>query len=729
MKSGLPIFYRHVLPAAACFGLALVLSRTALVRRIEDVTRDERTKLRLEGTVASDDIALIGIDETSLREIGRWPFNREVHGELLQLASRVRPGVIAWDIMFLEASPADDYFAKAISLNRSVVLGATSTDDPDEGTTPAAAIAAGNAPEALTQVEGDPARIPGGPAMLLPVGSLGKVAPVGFVDAPPDPDGVLRHVPLLVRIGNAVYPSLSLRTLMEYWGATARDVTVRLGDAVVINAPLARRRIPIDATGAYTVNYRHDRQGFVEYGYSSTLVELADRLVEKKPTAIPALTGRILLVGQVADGLSDFGPTPFSPHTPLVLVHANVIENILRQDYVKPVSPLLVWGAVLLVGIVGTARFSDRRPVEQAAFAIGVPVCYLLAAVFAWINGSFLLPVVAPLLGFILLQMVVIGRRMLEERRAKEQIRGMFGTYVSPELVSRLVEAGEPPRLGGHVAEITAYFSDIQEFSTFSEVLPPESLVELMNEYLTACTDLVQGEGGTLDKYIGDAVVAMFGAPVALSDHAVRACMTVVRVQEAIENLRQKWRRDGKWPDVVCALRSRIGLNTGPCVIGNMGSRTRFDYTMMGDNVNLAARMESGAKSWGTYAMCTDATRQACETHGGSRVVFRPLGRIQVKGRSAAVPIHEIAGMADSYPNFGHECIAVFTEGLQRFFQRDWDGALERFRRSATLELLQPGRAPGVKSNPSLVYIELTSQLQLHPPAVDWDGTIVMKEK
>jgi adenylate cyclase len=412
-----------------------------------------------------------------------------------------------------------------------------------------------------------------------------------------------------------------------------------------------------------------------------------------------------------------------------VLVHANVIENLLREDYVRVFPPWIVWSGGLVFSLAGLASFSKRRPIEQAFFALALPVAFLAAATLAWINGSWIVPIVGPLLGFALVQLVMIGRRMLAEMRAKEQIKGMFGTYVSPELVNRLVSAGKPPELGGHEKEITAYFSDIESFSTFSEVLSPPQLVELMNEYLTACTDIVQEGGGTLDKYIGDAIVAMYGAPVELSDHAYRACLSVVRVQERIEELRAKWTRDGQWPEMVQRLRTRIGLNTGSCVIGNMGSRTRFNYTMMGDNVNLAARMESGAKQWGTYAMCTEATRQACRAQAGDRIVFRPLGRIRVKGRSQAVPIFEIAGRQDSVSAAARECFAAFEEGLAHYYVREWSRAEALFQKSALFEPLIPGKHAGVHSNPSLKYLDLIKEMRAASLPPDWDGVYAMKEK
>jgi adenylate cyclase len=176
-------------------------------------------------------------------------------------------------------------------------------------------------------------------------------------------------------------------------------------------------------------------------------------------------------------------------------------------------------------------------------------------------------------------------------------------------------------------------------------------------------------------------------------------------------------------------MRSRIGLNTGRCIVGNMGSRTRFNYTMMGDDVNLAARMESGAKSWGVYTMCTEATKSACLVHGGDRIIFRPLGRIVVKGRAKVTEIHEVVGLKENTPDKTRECIGLFEQGLARFYACDWDGAMTLFARSALLEPNQPGSDSSISSNPSLVYLKIVEQYRRIPPAPDWDGVYVMSEK
>jgi adenylate cyclase len=552
------------------------------------------------------------------------------------------------------------------------------------------------------------------------------------VDTPPGSDGARRVVPLVARAGDRVYPSLSLQAVLRHWKVKRDAVRVQLGDAIYVRRPEGEHRIPIDETGGYFVNYRY---GIAKppntRGFAALIAGWNKAFGEKNPPPdLPDVSARILLIGQVATGLTDLGPTPFSGHTPLVLVHANVIDNILRSDFAHRAQPVWVWLAGVILSVGGLAAFSKRGLVAQGAFSLGVPIVYALIAVWSWSAFNLWLPLVWPLLGFAGVQIFMISRRLIAEQKAKAEIKGMFGTYVSPALVNRMVESGQRPQLGGHEEEITAYFSDIQNFSSFSEKLPPDRLVELMNEYLTACTDIVQEEGGTLDKYIGDAVVAMFGAPIALPDHAYRACVATQRVHQKLGELREKWKSEGdKWPEIVRKMQSRIGLNSGHCIIGNMGSRTRFNYTMMGDNVNLAARMESGAKAWGAYTMCTEATKSACEQHGGDRVVFRALGRIVVMGRSQAVPIFEIVGLKETIAPQTRECIGLFEAALAKYYARDWPAAIEGFRRSCELEPNQPGKTPGVKSNPSLVYISIAEQYAKAPPPTNWEGVFVMTEK
>ena len=458
----------------------------------------------------------------------------------------------------------------------------------------------------------------------------------GSVNAPRGAGGIVRRMPMLVRAGQNVFPSLSLQMVMRFWGLAADDIQAVLGDAIYLGDSGDRRRIPIDAQGMLAINYRYEpmKPGdplgieLPTVEYFDLLIDLHQKHVVQADDAkesIP-LKGRLVIVGEFA---TDSGPKPRSDESPLVYLHANVLNNILQSDYLKRADERMVWGLALLMGFVGTWIVRRYSIVLASVFTLTVLASFVWLTFALWMRSSLWVPLVAPVVEFVMLQFVVVGHRVLSEQKAKAEMRGMFGSYLSPVVIERMVESGEQPALGGVNEEITAYFSDIQSFSAFSEVLTATQLVELLNEYLTACTDIIQESGGTLDKYIGDAVVAMYGAPVEQADHAYQACRITLRIQSCLDDLRDKWTREGdKWPELVHQMRTRIGLNTGECMIGNMGSRSRFNYTMMGDNVNLAARMESGAKSWGAFNMVAQAIRDGCEKHGGDEIVFRPLGRI-----------------------------------------------------------------------------------------------------
>jgi len=737
----------YALPTAIAFGIAYGLAYYGWLDRTEYMTIDALTRLRASRTKRppNPQLALIGVGEVSLKRFGRWPWNREVHGDFLRLASVAGARVVAWDFIFAEpATNAEEdkhlvegvKIAKETDAKTAVIFGATfgikaqKPGEVDVGVTSGSDVAKASKLQPLVKVEGDRTSILSEDLMQLPAGELAEAGEIGFVDSPPGRDGIRRLVPLVVRVGYMVYPTLSLKSLLEFWGAESDQVTVRLGDAVIVETDTVHRRIPITDRGEFLINYRHLLDGCNASEYGKLFDALFLRYGKGEEIVTPDLQGKLLLVGEVADGLTDIGPSPLAGRTPLVLVHANVIGNILEGDYARRASTAPIWLGAVVLGLVGLIAFPKHTLLHHGVYSLGVPALAMGVAYYSWTQWSLWLPLVAPLLGFVELQIFELGRRVVIEQKAKQEIKGMFGTYVSPELVDKMIDSRTPPQLGGHDAEITAYFSDIQSFASFSEKLPPGPLVELMNEYLTACSDIVQEQGGAVDKYVGDMLMAMFGAPLPVADHALRACVTSQLVQIKLGELRAKWKADGDtWPPIVWNMQTRIGLNSGVCMIGNMGSRTRFNYTMMGDNVNLAARMETGAKSWGVFSMATEATKLDCEKHGGDRVVFRQLGRIVVKGRSAAVPIYEIVGLKEHVTAETRECLGLFEEALAKHYARDWVGAIALFEQSALLEPNIPGKTPGIVSNPSLVYLDITKQYQMEAPPENWDGVYHMAQK
>ena len=661
------------------------------------------------------------------------------------MLSYKKPSVLVWDIIYADRvgvngesidPEADSDFALTTDhlahSGTSTVFAAVTSDEytgddiHDLGAT-----------RPLTQIYGDTSQLFGDSHVILPFPGLRESGYIGSVDAPRGSGGIVRRMPMVVRVGEVVLPSLALQSVMRFWELEDGDVEVRIGDAIILGGVANDRRIPIDEEGALLINYRYepiqpgddlgDEMPTVEY--FDVLVDIHQKHVVEAPEAkgpVP-LEGKMLLVGEYS---TDSGTTPRSKLTPLVYLHANVLNNILANDYVRSVPKGLLWVWIALVATLG-GWLSLRRSILWAmVYSVAVAGLIVVGASALWISGSWWIPMVGPLVCFGGSQSILLAHRVRAEQRAKAEIRGMFGTYLSPVVVERMVKSGEQPALGGVSEEITAYFSDIQSFSAFSEVLSATQLVELLNEYLTACTDIIQESGGTLDKYIGDAVVAMFGAPIDQPDHAYQACRTTLRIQRRLDELREKWTSEGdKWPELVHQMRTRVGLNTGTCMIGNMGSRSRFNYTMMGDNVNLAARMESGAKSWGTFNMVAQSTREACEKVGGDEIVFRPLGRIKVAGRTQPVPIHEISGIRTDMTDQHFACLAQFEKALAHYHAQEWTQAAEGFVQSAALEPLQPGRDPGVKSSPSTIYQQIVRDMIENPPPTDWDGVYEMKGK
>jgi adenylate cyclase len=308
--------------------------------------------------------------------------------------------------------------------NTTVVLGANAVKaenlaEADIGVTSGSDAAKASKLQPLLKVEGDRSAILSFELMQLPAGELSQLGEIGFVNAPPGRDGIRRMLPLVVRVGYMVYPSLSLKSLMEFWNAKPEEVTVRLGDAVIVETPTVHQRIPINKKGEFLINYRHLADGCNGADYGILSKNLYLRYVQGEEVLTPDLQGRILLVGQVAEGLSDFGPSPLAALTPLVLVHANVIGNVLEGDYARRVPAAPIWLGAFALGLVGLMAFSKRELRDPVIYALGVPTAYYGAAYYSWERWSLWLPLVGPMLGFVGLQIADLVRRVSDEQRAK----------------------------------------------------------------------------------------------------------------------------------------------------------------------------------------------------------------------------------------------------------------------------------------------------------------------
>ena len=485
-------FQEHIIPVLVCLGLAFALGTTAWLQRLDHITMDVVTQFRASLKIrekffdnkplADPRVVTVGIDDSSIEAYGRWPWDRSRHAKFMEGLSYGKPPVIAWDILFTESSnEATDNALKeaAKKLNGRVVFGGYTSDDDPKQPEPVP-----KANQSLTRIEGDQSKLPTSAYALRPIPQLQEAGLAAFCDTPPGKDGVRRTVPMLQQVGNRVYPSLSLQTLMVYGNVRPDQVRIVLGEAIYLESDTFQRRIPIDEKGLYFVNYRYALDGCNSYAFAPLTEDYYDKYVKNvQIDGLPPIDDTILIVGQLSTGLSDNGVTPFGAETPLVLVHANVIDNVLNEDYATtcPRLPVLLGG--LFFGAAGLIFLAKRSLAAKCGYALGVTALYVGGTVALWTFKSIALPILWPLIGFGGLQVFMIVRQLVREQKAKQQIKGMFGTYVSPELVSRMIESGESPELGGHEETITAYFSDIQSLSTVNEQHTPDKHVVHMNEY------------------------------------------------------------------------------------------------------------------------------------------------------------------------------------------------------------------------------------------------------
>lgn len=727
-------FWVPLLAPPLILGLMVLVAQTDVGRQLENLTHDWRLESRIgSDPPAHDKIVLVGIGEESLVRFGRWgDWSRETHGDFCKLVSLRPPSVLAWDFLFTEKSAdpaADFYFGEGLSLHVGAITGAVA-DISGANLDPYPSESIGNTTP-IENVSGDTTQLLTARNGQVPIEAIADASWTGFVNvAPSRIDGIRRKAPLVVNFGGKIYPSLVLQMVMRFDEAGADEVEVVIGKSVKIKSKNGDtlREIPIDKEGYIPINYR-DTSRFDSWEYSKLMKNLLTLAQTGEwNTDDLEIEGRILIVGQTAEGLSDLGPTPYGAEEPLVTVHATVLSNILQNDFLKPVP---LWGAMLVwIAFAWTTIWWLNR--SSVSLAIFIPTLlilgYIALAFLLFSSKSILLPVFLPVAGFVGLHSFAIADRLLAEAKEKREIRAVFGTYAGKELVDSIIASGLKPELGGEKTEITVFFTDIAGFSSFSEQLEPEDLVALMISYMSEFTDVLLENGGVLDKYIGDAIAAMFGVLVPFKDHAYRAVATSIHMQRKQQELCAKWKEEGRWPDSVNAMQTRIGINTGDVVTGNMGSRQRINFTMTGDAVNLAARCESGAKSYGAYTMITEATFDAAKA-AKDDIVYRYLDKIQVKGRAQPVKVFEVIEFENAVSEQVSECLKIYREGIGHYLQRNWVEARICFEKSAELETWHPNKSAGVKTNPSLVMAERCNELTQNPPPEDWDGVYVMTGK
>jgi adenylate cyclase len=711
---------------------------TDFATELENITIDWRFKARADNDPKpSPKIALVGIGENSLKELGRWEeWKRDIHGRFLQTLAYRPPKVIAFDFFFTEPSEdpeVDFFFADSLALHPGAITGMfvdTSNEAKELAQKKPFPDITLYATKPFPNVTGDVDKLLSGPTALTPLMAFAQSSWTGSVNSPTsEVDGMRRRIPLITEVQGKIYPSFVLQILMQIGDVRVEEVTVEIGNIITIPKEDGDEwKIPIDDSGFLYLNYRDTNRFQVsEYEAVYKLIESAEKGDIDWPSELPPFTDQVVIIGQSATGLSDFGPTPYRGQEALIKVQATALDSILRNDFIRQIPKgqvLLIWLAIAWLTLLLLRQ-------AHITLAILIPSVIILSGIFLafflFDQYSFLVPLVLPAVGFALIHTTVIADRLAAEFREKRAITGMFQSYVAPALVKQMVKNREMPELGGEEKNITILFSDIQGFSAFSEELTPVELVDLMVEYLSEMTDIVTDSGGTLDKYIGDAIDAMFGAPLPLENHTYIGVMTSIQMQRMQEELCKRWVKQQRSKRIQ-EMRTRIGLNVGPAVVGNIGSQHRFNYTTMGDSVNLGARMESGAKTYGVCTMITGDTYEAARATKDD-ITYRHLDRIVVKGRTIPVQVYEVIEQNDLVSSDTSRCLELYENALEKYFAQEWDSAREVFQNAAESEPFQPGRDHAIVTNPSRMMAARCEIMKENPPGDDWDGAYEMTTK
>ena len=618
-------------------------------------------RYRVRGPAApGNEVVIVGIDEASLARLGRWPWPRSRLATLIDHLTEAGAAAIGLDIVFdqpdhnidrsaLEAVIASEPNQKAVDL---VVL---LRGDLDNDARLGAALRRsgrvvlsqffelgpagdGAAPPTAPSIRELSVRGTGGAQVervrqletaaqaYLPTPALaGAAAGAGHVNFHVDPDGIYRRVPLAIRIGDRLAPAVSLEMLRVYLGGAV--ATVALAPDGVQAIRIGTLAPPVDARGQLWVDYLGPPHTFPH-------LSAADVVEGRVPPA--ALAGKLALVGFTATGFDKIA-TPFAPVAPGVELQATVLDNMLhgaslrRPWWLVPAEAAVI----VLLGVVLGLMLKRLGTVAAVLGALGLGLLcawsgqYLFVSLRLTIGGAYILGAV------VCCTLAGVATRAISEEREKRWIRQAFRHYLNPEVTEILARDPERLRLGGERREITILFVDIRDFTGISEELAPEVLGELLNDYLGAMTEVVFRHDGLLDKYIGDAVMAFWGAPVRAQDNARRCCLAALEMLTTLRALHERWRPLGR-----PLFEIGIGINTGEAAVGNFGSSQRFNYTAVGDDVNLASRLEGLNKEYGTKVLITEQTRRAI----GEEFVTREIDEMLVKGRSRPVVVHELLG-------------------------------------------------------------------------------------
>jgi len=705
-----------------------------ILTSLENQAYDARLKFTLPDHVDKQ-VVIIDIDEKSLDEIGQWPWNRNILAKMNDiLFDHYHINAIGYDIVFAEEDidegtklldkmakeslkddpefikeyhrvisslQHDQRFAKSLK-NRKTVLGFVMDTESTKG----------DLPEAITQIDNkilEKLELFDTHGYTANLKLLQESAYSGgfFDNLLLDDDGVFRRAPLIQVYNNELYESLALALVRVAIGSPAIEMVVGASDdsrdIYLEWITIGELAIPVDHKAGVLVPYIGKQKSF-EY-ISAT--DVINKLVDKEK-----IKGKIALFGTSAPGLLDLRTTPLEPASPGVEVHANIIQGILdgrvmhQPGYTQGFEFLLI----IVIGIILTFVL----PLLSALYSTILIVISLIAIFagnyYAWTNGQLVLPIARPVLLVVLLFALQMTYGFFVESRGKRQLARLFGQYVPPELVDEMSQEMEEINLDGEIREMTVLFSDVRDFTTTSENLEPKELTEYINAFLTPITKVIHDNRGTIDKYMGDAVMAFWGAPMEDDQHALHGLNAAMDIVERMKSLREEFSAK-QWPEIYVG----VGVNTGVMNVGNKGSEFRVDYTILGDAVNLGSRLEGLTKIYGVDIITSESTKQKVPVYE-----YRELDRVKVKGKDKPVIIYEPVGLLENISKDERNLLRQFHIGIKQYRAQNWDAAE---RELFALSQLEPER------NIYTIYLDRIQKFRQTPPEDNWDGSFSYETK
>ncbi|MDH4215273.1 MAG: adenylate/guanylate cyclase domain-containing protein [Gallionella sp.] len=741
MKKNAILIGLGLLIALMFVGNAARFYRLDFVDQLSFILHDYRLKLTMPRTV-DERIVILDIDEKSLKEEGRWPWGRDRMALLMdKLFDKYGIAVVGFDVVFAEKDESsglkvlqklgqnqlkdvaqfqavlanirpqleyDNMFAEKIK-NRKVVLGYYLTDHKDKnvsGMLPAPTFPAGSFkghPIAFTKWNGYGANLP---ELQQATASSGHFNPMV------DFDGRVRRVPMLAEYDGAYYESLSLAMVRTLLGqpkvlpgfAESKASGYAGLEWLELDTAGGKLKIPVDSDVATYVPYRG---GSGSFRYIPVVDVMHDRVDPAQ------LKDKIVLLGTTAPGLMDMRSTPVSEVYPGVEVHANMISGILDQNLKEKPAYMLgaevIW--LLLIGIILSFLLPALSPVKAILVSAFVLAATTLLSIFIWRYGNILMSIANSLVMIALLFALNMSYGYFVESRTKRQITSLFGKYVPTELVDEMSKNPEQVvSMEGESREMTILFSDVRGFTSISEGLDPKELSQLMNEFLTPLSRVISKHHGKVDKYMGDCIMAFWGAPKPLPDHARNAILAGIEMQATLKALQPHFKERG-WPEIHVG----VGINSGRVSVGNMGSEVRVAYTVMGDEVNLASRLEGITKKYGVGIIVGENTRNAAP-----EFLYRELDHVQVVGKDKPVAIYEPLGLTSKANKALLDEIKLFHEVRRCYRKQDWD--------QAELQLMNLQRM-SPETALYRIYAERVNHFRKNPPPADWDGVFVFQSK